>query len=152
VDAARSLEVDPLEMVRLLVIAGDVPEVLELSDSQIETARTAGALESWWDDYALPEDDDERRAAVRGAVRQLLDRGCVGDGSTRMDNIWRGLQGAQRDAVEAAANAMVDGELATSSADRSGLRFSVNPDAVASLEQLAAGSAVPDVIAEVLGG
>lgn len=152
-DAARKLDIDPMEVVRLLVVAGQMPDQLALVSAHLDAVREAGALETWWDDGAMPEDKDPRRAAVRGVLRQLIDRGCVaGKGSTRMDNTWRGLDGPAREAVQAAVAALVQSGEAVTMAERSGVHLALQEDAVAGLEGLAAGGDAPASLAPLFGG
>jgi hypothetical protein len=92
-DAARRLGLDPFEVVRLLVAADkglDGP--MQFTPELVEELRTLGRIDPpWWADVELPEDANPLRQRVRAALQLLLDKGVVGDQTTRMDNLWRGL-------------------------------------------------------------
>jgi len=92
-DAARRLGLDPFEVVRLLVAAKkglDGPMLF--SAELVEELRELGRIDPpWWDGVELPEDANPLRQRVRAALQLMLDKGIVGDTTTRMDNIWRGL-------------------------------------------------------------
>lgn len=147
-DAARHLGVDPFEVVRLLVAAGGEagaghgwPTSLHLSHEQAEALRASAGIEHWWQDAPPPADDNPLRSAVLGAVQQLVSRGLVGERTTRLDNLWRGLGYEQQVAIEQAVMVLLEEAKLVTAASPRGVQVSIAPGAEKELEQLASGEA-----------
>ena len=127
--AASRLGVDPLEVVRLLVVAEMDSGALEVPHDDLDKLRELGGIESWWDDATPPEDENSLRGAVRGALGQLLERGKVGDEKTRLDNLWRGLAPDNQAVIEQAVMFLIEeGKLLTAAEPR-GVVVSIAPGA-----------------------
>ena len=151
--AARRLDLAPDELVRLLVLADVVPDgELVLDDDALDAVREAGGLDSPWADTALPDDDDPRRARVRGVLRVLLERECVDGLTLRADNLWRGLDGAEALLVRSAGAAMVREGLLHSTASPRGVEVGIAPGRQADVERIAAGGTVPERVAAAWKG
>lgn len=135
VDAAKSLGVDPFELVRLAVASGSPPERLVFSADTIAALRAFGGLEDWWKDAGLPKDPSVRRARMRFLGRKLLEGGFVGDKATRLDNLWRGLGADDRAAIEQAVSGMLQEGVVRTVATVKGPMISVTPQGVAALQQ-----------------
>jgi hypothetical protein len=127
-EAALSLGVEPFEVVRLLIAADAVPPgAMRLDDELLGTLREVGGIEaSWWaGDDELPEDDDPRRARVRAALGALLAREIIGDATTRLDNVWRGLSPDDQLVLQAAFTALAEDGLLALLATPVGLKVAV---------------------------
>lgn len=140
-DAARRLAGDPFELVRLLVAAGTFPEGALLVDPEIiDKLRRVGRIEDpWWSGVSLPKDASEQRARVRAAVRLLLDKGRVGEDRTRMDNVWRGLEPADRQLLQRALKVLAEEGMVRIFPSPIGALVSIEPAAVDRAKKLVAG-------------
>ena len=150
--AALALGVDPLEVVRLLVVADMDTARLSVPHEDLERLRTAGGIESWWVDATLPEDDNSLRAAIRGALGQLVERGLFGDSKTRLDNLWRGLSSEQQVAIEQAAMTLVAEGKLEMKADPKGVLVSAPEEARSELEAIVAGEGGEELLGEIWQG
>ena len=139
-EAARHLGVDPFEVVRLTVAFGPHGGPLSLKLDQIDTLRVRAGIEDWWTDATLPDDANRLRAAIRGALHQLLSRRLVGELTTRLDNLWRGLAVDQQVAVEQAVMVLLDEEKLLTAASPKGVQVSIAPGAEAELDRIATGA------------
>ena len=101
-DAALEAGIDPFELVRLLVAQKVELDALHLSQTQLDEVIDNSGIETWWDSRRLPSDENSLRAAIRGALGQLVERELVGARTTRLDNLWRGLVIDQQVAIEQA--------------------------------------------------
>lgn len=140
-DAARELGVDPFEVVRLMVATGMDAESLTLRSEDVAAIRKSAGIEWWWSDTMLPEDENLLRAAVRGALDGLLSRGLIGATTTRLDNLWRGLEVMQQVAIEQAVMVLLEEGKLTTVASPHGVQVSIAPGAEDALREIAAGTA-----------
>lgn len=147
--AGLQLELDPFEVLRLLLVAGDPIERLFLDEKQIQSVREAGQLEEWWAGVELPEDTPPERARARALVQLLLDRGVVGDNSTRADNAWRGLPPTEQAFVREVLSILIHEGCVRTFVEASGTRLSVIAESVPLLEAIAAGTAIPDTLSRL---
>lgn len=146
-DVAKELGVDPFEVVRLLVASGSVPESLTFTDDQVAAVRAYGGIQHWWADTSPPADANPKRGRVRGAIKALLDSGAIGDTTTRLDNMWRGLGPEDQLLLEQAVSLLMqDGHVRTFAAVQ-GAQIAVAPGAVDTLRAFADGGAEPPSLA-----
>jgi hypothetical protein len=143
-DAARRLEVEPFELVRLVVAAGIDGSTLEFNAEQLAELRTFGGIEAWWTKKRPPVDEKPQRGVLRGAISELLARKYVGDARTRQDNLWRGLGEDHRRFLEEALDVMVEHGLISVRSEASGVLVAARPEALDRLQSIAAGKDVPD--------
>ena len=146
-DVARRLELDPFEVVVLLVRGGVIPEALRLTEDHVEKLTSYSGIEFWWPAAVQPIDTNARRALVRSAVGQLLERNLIGDASTRIDNLWRGLPEAEASMLQRAVSAMVEAQILMTTCSATGWSISVNPDAQPIAVRLAANGDAPAAVA-----
>lgn len=151
-DAARDLGVDPFEVVRLMVASEIAFDSLTLTRDDVAQVRRNAAIERWWADSTLPVDENRLRAAVRGALHQLLSRGLIGEATTRLDNLWRGLELEQQMAIEQAVMVLLEEEKLLTAASPRGVQVSVSPPAADALEKIANGEVPHDGINAVCAG
>ena len=146
---ARNLGVDPVEGVRLLVASGhDVSSSLDVPASLVETLRDQAGIEaSWWSDA----DASEPKARVQALLQKLLERGLIGDATTRMDNCWRGLSDDDQDLIEQAVQVLVEEKVLRCVGTPMGLHLSVDADMRAAAEGLSTGSSSLDALDELYG-
>jgi hypothetical protein len=143
--AAARLGVEPFEVVRLLVASGDKGAVHSLAEPRLEALRRYAGIETWWTDPSqIPSDDIAARGVVRGALRQLLDRGFIGETRTRQDNLWRGLPTASRRAVEDALDVLVEFGLLAVRAEPTGQLVSVRPEGAERVDAISPGREIPE--------
>jgi len=151
-DAARALGVDPFEVVRLTVAFGPKSGPLTLSLDQVAELRDHAGIEDWWTDASLPDDGNRLRAAIRGAIHQLISRRLVGEQTTRLDNLWRGLAVDQQVGVEQAVMVLLEEEKLLTAASPRGVQVSIAPGAETLLDKIASGAAEHAGLAAVWQG
>ena len=151
-DAARDLGVDPFEVVRLLVIAEAVPDRMALTADHIEKARETGGIEEWYGDGdGLPEDDNAKRRVIRGALGKMVDGGYVGETTTRMDNVWRGIDADGQLVLQQMVSQLVsEGHLLTA-ASQKGVQISLNPESMDVVTKVVEGKKAPVDLSPLAG-
>ena len=152
-DAARRLGIDPFEVVRLLVVAGQVSDKAIIVDPQaLEDLRKLGRIDSsWWEGAELPKDEDPRMQRVRAAAGLLLSRGHVGDeAATRMDNVWRGLPFDDQELLQRALAALAEAGLLRIVASRVALMVCIAPGAEEKVKELVDGKQIPSALSAML--
>jgi hypothetical protein len=141
-ELSRRLGVDPFEAVRLLVATGyDLRGPLAFSASLVGQLRERGGVhESWWREVNLPTDASPARARVRAALQLLLDKGFVGERTTRMDNVWRGLPYEDQGLLQRALTALTREGLLVCVGTPTGLQVAVDASKRAAVDALAKGT------------
>ncbi|TVQ91894.1 MAG: hypothetical protein EA397_08320 [Deltaproteobacteria bacterium] len=125
--AALELGEHPFEVVRLLVMAGHSVEPSVPRD-RIAQLRVFGGIETWWGSIELPDDDNRRRAIVRGMIEAMLQRELIGDRTTRRENLYRGLPAEDYEVAAYAVSVLIQlGGLVLTRAP-SGALVSIHPD------------------------
>ncbi|MCB9677518.1 MAG: hypothetical protein H6737_20585 [Alphaproteobacteria bacterium] len=148
-DAARRLGVEPLEVVRLMVVTDTVSDGFAATDDHVAKLAAFGAIETgWWEGAELPKDKNESRQRVRAAIGLVLGR-CAGGVRVRMDNLWRGLPLDAQELVEEAMNVLSDEGLVRIENAASGVLITVPADSEAQLRELASGKADSDGLNEL---
>lgn len=147
---AGALDLHPFEVAQLLGQAGEMPRTLQFGESDIDRIRELAGVETWWSTGgATVEDDIPGRALVRSAAQLLLDRGVVGDKTTRADNLFRGLEAADQFVVRRAVNHLIREEVLRSVATSQGLHLRVDKAKVSILKKIADGSDIPESLQEL---
>jgi hypothetical protein len=146
-ETAERLGVEPFEVVRLAVLSGDVPAALRFSEDDLGRLTDVAGLAWWWDAGATrPEDANPKRALLRAFAAQLLERGCVGARTTRIDNLWRGLRGDELELVRQATSLLLREGLLRAKPSAEGMQVSVVSHGVASLDAFVNGEGGPSSI------
>jgi hypothetical protein len=149
-EAARQLDIDPFELVRLMVAAGQRPQLLELTGIDLVRIAEFAGIERWWDEEGdAPEDANPKRARVRTAIGALLSRRFVGTRRTRRDNLWRGRPRHDREVIEEAVEALVEQGLLETEPHVRGIRISAAEDAVSKLERFVEGAEPIDALQQL---
>jgi hypothetical protein len=148
-DAARRVELEPFELVRLAVASGLGSRTLEFTPEQLTELCTFAGVERWWADRAPTQDPKHKRGLFKAVLTELLVRKHVGDARTRQDNLWRGLPEADRRFLEEAIDLLVEHGLISLRAEPAGVLLSARPDAVDRLQQMAQGKSLPDDLARL---
>ena len=139
-ESAKQLDIDPFELVRLMVASGQRPQQLELTGIDLVRIAEFAGIERWWDDPdPLPKDKNDKRARVRAAVDGLISRRFVGTRATRRDNMWRGRSPDDKSLIQEAAEILVDEGLLIVGPHVRGTRISVADNAVSRLERFVSG-------------
>jgi hypothetical protein len=127
-EMSRRLGVDPFETVRLLVATDyDMTGPLRFAPEVVEMLRDKGGVHAtWWDGSSGPADDNPSRQRVRAALQLMLDKGYVGDKTTRMDNVWRGLPYADQGLIQQALTVLTEEGLVRCIGTPMGLQVSVD--------------------------
>lgn len=140
-DVAKRLGIDVFEVVRLLVASGNMPTHLQVPSEHVERLRSFGGIDApWWIDVELPEDEHPLRQRVRAAIQLLLDRGHVGDRTTRMDNVWRGLPDDDQAFLQTALTVLGEEGLLTVLATPVGVQVAIASDRLDTARGIADGS------------
>ncbi len=146
-DAARTLGIDPFEVVRLLVLGEAFPDgTLVLTPDHVQKIRETGGIEHWWD-----QDAPEGQALVLAMIGKMVDDGLVGESGTRIDNLWRGLGDEQQALLQQAVNILAQNAQILSFMTPRGVQVSLAPDAVGLLGEVAAEEAQHDQLAVLWG-
>lgn len=149
--AARKLGVEPLEVVRLMVLSDTVTPSFQVTEAHLEKLRTLGRIHhGWWNGVELPKDELPARAKVRAALGILLKH--APEGPVRMDNLWRGLPVDDQALIEEALNLLADEEVLVVANDEVGVTVSVPADHVATVKAIVDGSSQPDVLNALVNG
>lgn len=154
-DTARELGCEPFDVIQLAIAArggalGAQP--LLFGRNEVERMRSLGGIEGpWWAEVQLPADPSADRARVRAALQQLQMRGYLGDKQTRVDNVWRGLGAEQRDLLRRALAALVADGLLLTRGTPTGIQVSIDPKALAAVQDLVGGKSTPDTLKAELG-
>ena len=153
-DAARSLGIDPFEVVRLLVASEAMPEGAPfLTAERVEALRELGGIEAaWWEGARLPEDANPRRRRLRAALALLAARGHVGTEATRLDNVTRGLPAAEQRFLGTALRALADDGLLSVEVRPVGVVVAIVASAAGRVRSIADGIETPASVAGLLGG
>lgn len=147
--AARRLGVEPLEVVRLMVVSDSVTSGYIVTDDHLRKLAAVGGIEAgWWDGVPEPADARGRIRAVLG----LLLRRAPNGRAVRIDNLWRGLPLEDQQLVEDALNVLADEELAEISNEQAGVMISVPPEQTAAVQALADGTSRSAGLDELVQG
>jgi hypothetical protein len=143
--AARHLDLEPFEIVRLLVASGKTRETFSFDTSSIAALASFAGIERWWDEWSPSTSDgvDPRKAVVLAALGRLLQGEFIGANRTRQDNLWRGLQATLRESVESAVDVLIEDGVLILRAATAGLEISIREDAQERVVQFAAGEDLP---------
>ena len=145
--AAHALGVHPFEVVRLQVMSGGGVGSAVARDS-LDSLRSFGKIEDWWTGLPLPVGG---AAVARAVVSALLQRERIGDRTTRLDNLWRGLGADERDLAEQIAHVLQDLGVLSTMATPSGIQVSIHPEALDRARAMASG-ALPGEITSIWQG
>ena len=144
-DIATELDVHPFTVARLYGIQGGLPRDLRFDAKSIEKARKDLALEVYWDGSPMGVVDDH---ASRRLVREFAHRLLAWDFSTftRADNLYRGLQGADKLLIRGVRNELIRMRILGSFPSATGLMVKLNPDKREELDKIAEGVDIPSSI------
>lgn len=153
-EVSRRLGVDPFETVRLLVATGhDLSGPMAFSEAIVETLQEQGGVHaSWWDPAALPTGDGRSVALVHQALKALLDKGYIGDKTTRMDNVWRGLSFEDQSLLQQALTVLTEEGLVRCVGTPVGLQVAVDAFKEAAVKGIASGKKQSAGLDALLGG
>jgi hypothetical protein len=129
-------------------MAGSPLSDLTHTDSDLARLREFGEIETWWDgDAGLPDDASPSRRVVRGMLDAMLQRDRVGDKTTRVDNLWRGLPAEHTETAQQAVMVLNELGFLALVATPGGMRASVHPDALDTIKDVVARGNAPDALA-----
>lgn len=147
-DLAARVGVDPLEAVRLLVVAGATTADQLYTPAHAEQIGTAGGVATWWKGPP-PTDDNAARGHVRGALQMLIDGGFVGEKGARIDNLWRGLASSDAEPIRDAVDLLVAEGILLLAHTQAGPMVSIASRAQPDVSRIAQGSLEPAALAAV---
>jgi len=143
--AARKLNLDPITLVRLSVEVGCLPDDLQFDHGILDALTEDGGLENWWGDRPAAQNQDERHALLLSVLEALLLRDLIGDRTTRIDNLSRGLKTSDKALVDRFLLQLEAQGLLVTELSPLGRRIAISSDGAAKIRKLAAGE-VPLVI------
>lgn len=150
-DVARWLEVHPFDILRILAASGGPPADLRFEMDDVDRIRSLGGLEVWWQE-GEPSlvADKQQESMLRALAGRMLEKEIGGPRTTRLDNIFRGLEaGRQRLARGLVQVLLQHGWLATVSTDN-GTHVTITPGRMGHMAAIAQGGELPDDLAAVL--
>jgi hypothetical protein len=143
-DIARQLAIHPFDVVRILAFSNVAHSSMQFDPADVEKVRTLGGIETWWSaDCALATDGLRPRSIVRSILRELLGRGFVGNRTTRVDNVVRGMSTDDEVVARKALNLLIQERFLRSVPTAIGTFVSISPDRTAAAEAVVAGKETP---------
>jgi hypothetical protein len=143
-EAARLLELAPLEVIRILAVSGQMPRNLRLDGDDLARVRRVGGIETWWKEPPSVDTGPEGTLALhRAVIAQLLARDVVEPRTTRADNLFRGLPAEVQVALRRWINALIREQVLLSSMAPHGLVIGANAARLGDLRAFALSGAGP---------
>ena len=104
----RSVEIHPLELIRVLVAENLLSSDLRFSAPDVARIEKVAGLETWWEDLPTTAGDESHgQILMRGVLRQMVHRNVLEPYATRADNLFRGLDPASRTVMRRVVNALI---------------------------------------------
>ena len=145
-DIARELDLHPFEIARILGQQG-LPSVFEFSSDMTEEVRRLAGVEVWWTSRnGTVKDANRSRGMVRSLAKMLIEHDKKQQNSTRADNLFRGLDGADQLLIRRAVNQLIREGILRSIPTANGLHVRVDPVQQDTLAGIANGSEIPDSV------
>ena len=147
---ARLLGLKPFDIARILgQQEGGMPAELLFEQDVVEKVRELAGVEIWWplDGPRALDDANRSRGVVRALATKLVEHHTAHNSTTRADNLFRGLDGADQLLVRRAVNQMIREGMLLSVSTVSGLHVVVDDAQLDTLRAMADGSRIPDSIA-----
>ncbi len=150
-DVARWLEVHPFDILRILASEDALPADLRFESEDVDRIRASGGLEVWWQEGEPNLDPDNQGASMfRALAGRMLEKEVGGPRTTRLDNLFRGLEADRQRIARGLVQALLQhGWLATVSTDR-GTHVTITPGRMGQMASIAQGGEVPDDLAGTL--
>jgi hypothetical protein len=146
-EVSQKLQLKPFDIARIMGQNGGLPDVLLFSDELVDQIRKLAGVEVWWDAEPLAiEDENRSRALVRTLSQKLQAHEKGGGGSTRADNLFRGLEGADQLLIRRAVNQFIREGLLLSLPTARGLYVQIDTVQRDTLDSITNGSDIPDSI------
>jgi hypothetical protein len=150
-DVARWLEVHPFDIVRILVATGGTPHDLRFETEDVDRIRKMGGLEVWWQEgepTLVP--DREQECMLRAMASRMLEKEIGGPRTTRLDNIFRGLESKRQQLARELVQILLQhGWLATVSTE-TGTHVTITPGRMGQMANIAQGGNLPEDLAAAL--
>lgn len=144
VDIARKLGIHPFDVVRILTVKDALHPRLRFDSADLEKVRSQGGIETWWGpDRKIEEDTIRARGLMRSIVREMVRRRLVGDRTTRVDNVYRGLEPDDESIARKALNLLIQEHLIRTLPTAMGNHICIVPEQLPVMEALADGRAMP---------
>lgn len=152
-EASLRLGIHPFDLVRVLVSLGSFPDDLHLTEEELARVEQLGGLETWWTPDARAEpfrhaDPVPLRGMARALAIQLVEHEVIGEASTRLDNLFRGLDPDAQQHARVVLQCMLQAGLVQSITTPSGLNVSVPIERGEDLVSIARGDGMPDSLAK----
>ena len=142
-EVAKALDVEPIFVARHFGQGKGLPSDMRFSNDDIEKIKTEMALSTWWADENFHIEDENHS---RRLVRELAYRILKADFSKveRLDNLVRGLQGADKQLLKKALNKLIeDYKVFKSEPMPAGIGIRFIDDKKTVLKQIATGKSIP---------
>lgn len=147
-DVALRLGIHPFDLIRVLVSLEGMPDDLRFTEEDAERIRELGGLETWWTDESKAEkvrrsDPMPLRGMSRAICMQLLSHQVLGKSTTRLDNLFRGLEADAQEHAQVVLHTLLRDGYLQSVNTASGLNISVVGRRAEELARIAAGEQYP---------
>lgn len=151
-EVAHRLDLDPLEILHLLVEADSLPGDLRFDEADAERLQELAGAEWWWaEGEPFLADDDPGPDMVRAILEEIVARGFVGGRSTRRDNLLRGIGSDRRLVAEDAVAALISAGWLAESQRQTGSMVTLPQARLAEAQVFLEGGLVPIDLAVRLG-
>ncbi len=143
-DIARLLGVHPFDVVRILAANDAFEPTLRFEQNVLDKVRKLGEIETWWSaERTIDDDPIPERGVLRAIVAEMLRRGIVGETSTRVDNVFRGMDSDHEQMARRALNLLIREGYASSHSSPTGNRASLRSETLSELKELVEGRSMP---------
>lgn len=129
--AARRLEIHPVEVIRILVRLDAFPANLRLDERDLERIRRAGGLRAFWE----PGTTGEAMSLLQALLAKLLAEDLVDPAGTRADNLFRGLAAAVQPPLRRLVNHLIREGLLITRMGEQGLSVGLSKERLSELRE-----------------
>ena len=147
-DMAKTLDVLPFDMARHYGQKEGLPVEMLFDTDELQKVRQEMGLQMLWDGSPFQiEDDEPSRRLVREFARRLLEQ--ESSKPSRVDDLSRGLVGADKQLINVAVNALIKLGVLQSIPLATGLGVGKLSSGLPVLEKLVSGEAVPEMLEQL---
>lgn len=150
-DVARWLDVHPFDILRILAAHGGTPADLHFEMDDVDRIRSVGGLEVWWQEGEPPlEDNNEQESMLRALAMRMLEKEIGGPRTTRLDNIFRGLESHRQRLARSLVQVLLQHGWLTTVSTEQGTHVTITPEHMGHMAAIAQGGDLPEDLAAVL--
>lgn len=147
-ETATQLALHPFDLVRALVHLNALPDDLRFDRDAVDGLRQRIGLQTWFPEGR--QSPATPKGLLQDLSHQLVTRGVVGETGTRLDNLSRGLDEAEKEQAMALVRGLHAAGVVQTWTEPSGLMISVVEGKEYVVADLAEGGDAPDGVLESL--